>query len=85
MKIKVNEVNPLKLPFLPLNVLNFLKFPRFTLYYRKDDKEAFEFYLDKFRNPNNPIYPAPQGLEDMAYLQKILLDKNPNNNENTNQ
>lgn len=52
----------------------------------RDDKEAFEFYLDKFRNPNNPIYPAPQGLEDMAYLQKILLDKNPNNdNESTNQ
>ena len=51
----------------------------------RDDKEAFEFYLDKFRNPNNPIYPAPQGLEDMSYLQKILLDKNPNNDEKTNQ
>ena len=51
----------------------------------RDDKEAFEFYLDKFRNPNNPIYPAPLGLEDMSYLQKILLDKNPNNDEKTNQ
>jgi hypothetical protein len=39
----------------------------------RDDKAAFEFYLDKFRNPNNPIYPAPQSLEDMSYLQKIIL------------
>lgn len=51
----------------------------------RDDKEVFEFYLDKFRNPNNPIYPAPQGLEDMSYLQKILLDKNPSEDEKTNQ
>jgi len=34
----------------------------------RDDKAAFEFYLDKFRNPNNPAYPAPQSLEDMSYL-----------------
>ena len=39
----------------------------------RDDKAAFEFYLDKFRNPNNPVYPAPQSLEDMSYLQKIIL------------
>ncbi|MGB3638461.1 MAG: hypothetical protein WBA39_12940 [Rivularia sp. (in: cyanobacteria)] len=39
----------------------------------RKDKAAFEFYLDKFRNPNNPIYPAPQSLEDMSYLQKIIL------------
>ncbi|MBE9212152.1 hypothetical protein IQ247_05395 [Plectonema cf. radiosum LEGE 06105] len=38
----------------------------------RDDKTAFEFYLDKFRNPNSPIYPAPQSLEDMSYLQKIF-------------
>ncbi len=39
----------------------------------RDDKAAFEFYLDKFRNPNSTIYPAPQSLEDMSYLQKIIL------------
>lgn len=39
----------------------------------RNDKAAFEFYLDKFRNPNNPVYPAPQSLEDMSYLQKIIL------------
>lgn len=39
----------------------------------RDDKAAFEFYLDKFRNPDSPIYPAPQSLEDMSYLQKIIL------------
>lgn len=37
----------------------------------RNDKEAFEFYLDKFTNPDSPIYPAPQSLEDMSYLQKI--------------
>lgn len=39
----------------------------------RDDKTAFEFYLDKFTNPDSPIYPAPQSLEDMSYLQKIIL------------
>ena len=39
----------------------------------RDDKAAFEFYLDKFRNPNNPVYPAPQSLEEMSYMQKIIL------------
>ena len=39
----------------------------------RKDKEAFEFYLDKFSNPDSPIYPAPQSLEDMSYLQKIIL------------
>ncbi|MDJ0801037.1 MAG: hypothetical protein QNJ51_30240 [Calothrix sp. MO_167.B12] len=43
----------------------------------RDDKAAFEFYLDKFRNPNNPIYPAPQSLEDMSYLQKIIKQQTP--------
>ena len=38
----------------------------------RDDNTAFEFYLDKFSNPNSPIYPAPQSLEDMSYLQKII-------------
>ena len=39
----------------------------------RNDKEAFEFYLDKFTNPDSPVYPAPQSLEDMSYLQKIIL------------
>ena len=38
----------------------------------RNNKQAFEFYLDKFTNPNSPIYPAPQSLEDMSYLQKII-------------
>lgn len=43
----------------------------------RDDKAAFEFYLDKFTNPDSPIYPAPQSLEDMSYLQKIIKKHKP--------
>ena len=43
----------------------------------RNDNAAFEFYLDKFTNPNSTIYPAPQSLEDMSYLQKIILQHKP--------
>ncbi len=43
----------------------------------RDDKAAFEFYLDKFRNHNNPVYPAPQSLDDVSYLQKIIRQQKP--------
>lgn len=43
----------------------------------RDDKTAFEFYLDKFRNRNNPVYPAPQSLDDVSYLQKIIRQQKP--------
>ena len=43
----------------------------------RDDQAAFEFYLDKFRNRDNPVYPAPESLEDVSYLQKIIKQQKP--------
>lgn len=31
----------------------------------RDDQTALSIYLDRFRNPNNPVYPAPQSIEDL--------------------
>lgn len=44
----------------------------------RDDKLAFEIYLERFTNPDSPVYPAPQSLEDMSYLQKIIKQQRPN-------
>ncbi|MEO0843763.1 MAG: hypothetical protein AAF063_33465 [Cyanobacteria bacterium J06643_5] len=46
----------------------------------RNDKEVFEYYLDKFTNPNNPVYPAPDSLADMSYIQKIFEQRESRGN-----
>ena len=38
----------------------------------QEDKEAFHFYIDKFKSENAEIYPAPQTIEDLAYFPEVL-------------
>lgn len=31
----------------------------------RNDETALEIYLDRFRNPNNELHPAPESIDDL--------------------
>jgi hypothetical protein len=31
----------------------------------RNDEKALEVYLDRFRNPNNQVHPAPESIDDL--------------------
>lgn len=31
----------------------------------RNDETALEIYLDRFRNPNNQVHPAPESIDDL--------------------
>ncbi|WP_442854677.1 DUF6887 family protein, partial [Fischerella sp. PCC 9605] len=31
----------------------------------REDQEPLEVYIDRFQNPNNKVFPAPESIEDL--------------------
>lgn len=37
----------------------------------RNDETALEVYLDRFRNPDNPLYPAPESIDDLENYREL--------------
>lgn len=50
--------------------LSRVKFRRYILANRENE-EALAIYLERFQNPNNPVYPAPETIEDLESFPNL--------------
>ena len=44
----------------------------------REDKEAFQIYLDQVMAEPSEIYPAPKNIEDLSYFPKLFSQNNHN-------
>ncbi|WP_026730756.1 DUF6887 family protein [Fischerella sp. PCC 9605] len=37
----------------------------------REDQEPLEVYIDRFQNPNNKVFPAPESIEDLENFPEL--------------
>jgi hypothetical protein len=52
------------------NTLSRVEFRRYILANREDE-EALAIYLERFQNPDNPVHPAPETIEDLESFPNL--------------